>query len=115
MKVVYIASPYTIGDKLTNVKRQVRAFSALLNKGYAPIAPLLAHYIDVEYPQDYLTWLKLDFEFISRSDILVRLPGESSGADKEVEYAKKMEIPVIMCSNDDCIEVEEYKENNEPI
>lgn len=39
-------------------------------------------------------WLAIDFEFISRCDALVRLPGDSVGADAEVAEANRLQIPV---------------------
>ena len=95
MTLVYIASPYTIGSKSDNVYRQIRCASALIDLGYCPIAPLLSHYIDNLYPKNYETWMQLDFELISRCDILLRLSGQSAGADREVNYAEALKIPVV--------------------
>lgn len=39
-------------------------------------------------------WLKIDFEYIYRCDALLRLPGESVGADAEVAEAMRIGIPV---------------------
>lgn len=96
---VYIASPYTLGNKLENVKRQMECGNILIECGYAPFIPLLTHFQHSEYPQDYETWLKLDFEWIKSCDCLLRLDGESPGADKEVEYAKSLGIPVYYSIN----------------
>jgi hypothetical protein len=38
--------------------------------------------------------MELDNEWVLRCDALLRLPGESQGADAEVELAKKHGIPV---------------------
>ena len=38
---VYIASPYTIGDKLQNIERQMEAANTLINLGFAVYVPLL--------------------------------------------------------------------------
>jgi 4-hydroxy-3-methylbut-2-en-1-yl diphosphate synthase IspG/GcpE len=46
------------------------------------------------FPQGYDTWLTLDIEWLSVCDCLLRLPGESKGADIEVEYAREHMIPV---------------------
>lgn len=94
MVVVYIASPYTIGDKEFNVNVQIVTYHLLQTKGYAPIAPLLSHFVHKQYPMPYESWLKIDFELIRRSDAVLRLPGESSGADREVAFAKENGIPV---------------------
>jgi len=39
-------------------------------------------------------WLKVDFEFIRRCDAVLRLPGESVGAEAEIAEAKRLGIPV---------------------
>lgn len=39
-------------------------------------------------------WLTMDLELVKRSDAVLRLPGESSGADGEVAHAESLGIPV---------------------
>jgi len=91
---VYIASPYTIGDVAVNVATNLRMASDLISLGYCPFAPLLSHFQHMMFPQEYEIWLNLDFEWIKVCDCLLRLEGESNGADKEVEYAKSIKLPV---------------------
>lgn len=91
---IYIASPYTKGDVAVNVKAQIDAFAELMDAGFAPHAPLYSHFQHMVHPRPYDKWLELDFEWIPWCDCLVRLPGESSGADKEVEFATKLGMPV---------------------
>lgn len=45
-------------------------------------------------------WLKVDFEFIRRCDAVLRLPGESVGADAEIAEAKRLGIPVFVSVED---------------
>ena len=91
---VYIASPYSIGDKEKNVRRQMEAFVILQRKGFLPHAPLLYHFINKEYPLPESEWLELDFEILKHCDCLIRLPGESVYGDVEVERMKALEKPV---------------------
>ena len=91
---VYIASPYRIGDKLDNVRRQIDAAEELLKLGFAPHVPLLNHFWNEIYPHDDETWLNLDLEILPMFDCVLRLEGESYGADKEVQRANKLGIPV---------------------
>ena len=91
---VYIASPYTIGDQEDNVVRSLAVSHRLINLGYIPFAPLLYHYQHILFPQDYETWMKIDFAWLEACDYLIRLSGESSGADREVVFAKEKGIPV---------------------
>jgi hypothetical protein len=44
----------------------------------------------------YEDWLALDFSCISVCDALLRLDGDSKGADREVAYARSLGIPVYL-------------------
>lgn len=93
--LVYIASPYTKGDNFVNVQRQIEFGNNLLDKGYVPFSPLInsVHY-HAQKEREYDTWLEIDFNWILKCDALFRLDGESKGADMEVAFAKKNNIPV---------------------
>ena len=91
---VYLASPYTIGSEGENVRVSLIAANELINEGFAPFAPLLSHFQHMMFPQDYHIWMTLNLEWVSVCDCLLRLPGESSGADLEVEFAHNNSIPV---------------------
>jgi hypothetical protein len=95
MIMVYIASPYTKGDVAQNVKTQLDIADELMDLGYCPVVPLLTHFQHIHKPRPYVDWMKIDEEKIKRCDVLLRLPGESSGAEKEVALAELMEIPVV--------------------
>lgn len=94
MKRIYLASPYTTGDVAVNVKVQLDAYNELLELGYAPFAPCMAHFNHMAHPQSYETWMKIDLEWLSVCDALLRLPGLSPGADREIKYAEEHKIPV---------------------
>lgn len=91
---VYIASPYSIGGKEENVKRSFEAYNELLKLDFMPFAPLTSHYIDQLYPQSWEQWLFIDEYWLSKCDCVLRLPGESKGADREVKTAELLNIPV---------------------
>lgn len=91
---VYIASPYTIGDPQENVDRQRHYANILIDHGFAPFWPLSSHYLHELIERDYETWMELDIEWLLQCDCVLRLPGESSGADREVEIAIDNNIPV---------------------
>ena len=100
MMRVYIASPYSNGDTPEeNVKRQLACADELMNFGYSPYVPLLCHYQQLLYPRPYEDWLKHVMQWISHCDAMLRLPGFSLGADKEVELARKEGIPVYLSIN----------------
>lgn len=94
MKRIYIAGPYSKGDVAVNVKRAMDAANELIERGYAPYCPHLTHFLHINHAQPYEKWLELDNEFIPWCHAILRLPGESSGADKEVALALSLNIPV---------------------
>ena len=108
---VYIASPYTKGDHLENVNVQMDMYSELLDLGFLPFAPLYTHYIHVRHRKDYDTWMDVDYNWIEVCDVLLRLPGESGGADLEVAHAKKIGMPVFY-SVEELLKWYEEKNNN---
>jgi len=79
---IYIASPYTAGDKLQMVKLQIDAWHILQKLGYYAIAPLLQHYVNLEYEISHKEWLEHDFETISMCDVVIRIrPKDKNGAE----------------------------------
>ena len=91
---VYIASPYTKGDVAINVRKSFEVADILVSKGYLPYTPLSSHFWHMMFPYPYEFWLDFDLAWILRCDCVLRLSGESIGADKEVEFAKVHDIPV---------------------
>ncbi|MCK5017832.1 MAG: hypothetical protein KAS32_12285 [Candidatus Peribacteraceae bacterium] len=97
---VYIASPYTVGDAGTNVKKQLDCFSLLLDMGLIPFAPLTSHFLHIANPKTYRQWMDWDFEWVRSCDCLIRLPGQSSGGDEEMGVASDHCIPVFTSIHD---------------
>lgn len=95
MVMVYIASAYTIGDTAENVKVQLDAADELMTLGYCPVVPLLTHFQHIHHPRPYEDWMLIGMEKIRRCDAVLRIPGESAGADQEVELAISLGIPVV--------------------
>jgi hypothetical protein len=92
---VYIASPYTLGDVAVNVKRQITTADYLMDLGYAPFVPLYSHFQHMFHPRPYTDWIDIDLEWVKVCDYVLRLDGESSGADGEVALAVSLGIPVV--------------------
>ena len=101
---VYIASPYSNGNKTELVKFHLDAAYHLLKLGFNPFAPLYNHFIQVNHPdidKDF-DWLEVDKAWLADCDIAVRLyPKDSNGkdiyspgADEEVNFCKTLGIPV---------------------
>ena len=94
MKKIFIAGPYTKGDVAVNVNNHMRAHSLLMDAGFAPFNPLLFHFQHMAHPRPYEDWTKLDNEYLLVCDAVLRLSGESKGADAEVKLARKNGIPI---------------------
>lgn len=93
-KRIYVAGPYTKGDVVLNVRHAIVTADALLNLGFAPYVPHLSHFWHLVCPHDYEAWMTLDFEWVKACDAVLRLSGESSGADREEALAGELGIPV---------------------
>lgn len=91
---VYIAGPYTEGDVALNVRKAIVAGDAVYKAGHHPFIPHLTHFWHMVCPGPYEQWLAIDLEWLPTCQALVRLPGDSSGADKEEAVAEKLGIPV---------------------
>jgi Domain of unknown function (DUF4406) len=92
--IVYIAGPYSGGDTAMNVHDAIHAANTLADAGFAPFLPHLTHFWHLVTPRPYAFWLALDNRFLPCCDVILRLPGVSPGADKEVTLAVSLDIPV---------------------
>ncbi len=92
--LVYIASPYTLGDVAQNVRESVLVAEQVRAKGHLPFTPLLSHFWNLMSPHERAYWMDMDFEWVLRADCVLRLPGESEGADQEVRLAEQHGKPV---------------------
>jgi hypothetical protein len=85
--LVYVAGPYAHPDPVANTHAAIRVADELNAAGlctaFVPHVSMLWHY-----------WYELDFAYLARCDALLRIPGESAGADAEVAFAEERGIPV---------------------
>lgn len=117
MKRIYIACPITKGDLLHNIKQADEAAGRLIKAGFAVFNPVLGvyqggarialgddtfAYAKREGHQgiDHGQWVGMDLAWIDVSDAVLRLPGESVGADTETHHADKKRIPVFQSVED---------------
>lgn len=97
---VYVAGPYTQGDVARNVRNAFEAATDLADRGFAPFVPHSTHFWHMLFPQPYEFWIELDLRFLPACDAVLRLPGPSSGADKEIARAGELNIPVFASASD---------------
>lgn len=98
--LIYIASPYTLGDVAENVARAMRTWHELWQLGFAPICPLWSHFQQLLTPLKHADWLEYDLNIVAMCDAVLRLDGESVGADREVRFANEYGIPVVYSIED---------------
>jgi hypothetical protein len=116
---IYIAGPISRGDLARNIQRAEAAFFALLRAGFAPLCPHWSVYstgpvrglvptgqcglrerIYAEAKAQgggnctHADWLGADLPWVEVAHAVLRLPGESVGADAEVAHAERQGIPV---------------------
>jgi len=94
VKYIYVAGPYSHPDPITNTKRAIEAGDILRSLGFVPFIPHLTMLWHFLKPHDIDYWYEYDNEWIRKCDALLRLPGESLGADKEVELMKELGKPI---------------------
>jgi hypothetical protein len=114
---VYIAGPISKGDLGANIDQATQALRCLIRLGYAPMCPhltvyakpvvSLGRYCNYGLPEVWCKatiegapgithddWLDVDLSWVAVSDAILRLPGDSVGADIEVAEANRLGIPV---------------------
>jgi hypothetical protein len=98
---VYVAGPITKGDLQHNIEQARVAGRALMAAGFAPMVPHLTCFMGPDNVPEALPngtkaedWYGIDLPWVAVCDAVVRLPGESVGADKETELATRLGIPV---------------------
>lgn len=91
---VYVAGPYTKGDTILNIREAILAGEKLRARGFCPFIPHLTAFWHLIAPSPYEEWLDLDNQFLPCCDVLLRIPGESTGADSEVALARSLGIMV---------------------
>lgn len=102
MICVYLAGPITKPSPKANALAAILVADKLVSFGYCPFVPQLSVFWSEngrysgadDYGEGYETFMTMDFEWLSRCDCLLRLPGFSLGADREIELARSFGIPV---------------------
>lgn len=97
----YIAGPYSKPDPVVNTAKAIAFGNWLLDHGYRPFIPHLSMWQNMAQYRPWREWLDIDFDWIAKCDVLIRLPGESTGADQECELAAKLGIPAFAMHADD--------------
>lgn len=102
-KLIYISGPLTTsGFVEINIRNAILVAEELYKFGLQGYVPHLSFFWNMVVPgnKTYKYWLRYDFNIILRCDALLRIDGESYGANKEVEFATKHKIPVYFSIED---------------
>ena len=94
IQFVYIAGPMSKGPLLQHVRDAIDTATKLCAAGLYPFVPQLSILWQLMSEREYEDWLRYDFAWIGKCDAVLRLPGDSDGADREVAHAQSNNIPV---------------------
>ena len=97
--LIYVAGPIS-GDPWGCVRQAIDAFDLLRDVGAVPFLPQLSVLHAMIRETSYEDFMAYDFDVIRCADALVRLPGESPGADREVAFAHEIGTPVFEWETD---------------
>lgn len=90
-KFVFIAGPIrgtgNPAQKAQNIKQAMDTATELILAGHYPYCPHLSFFLNKNRRLPRAMWLTLSTAWIDRSDVVLRIPGFSEGADDEVSYA----------------------------
>lgn len=95
--VVYIAGPVGKPDegREARVIAGVETAARVISAGFSVISPhLFCRIPGADELLDWDGWMDVCLALVERCDAVVRIPGESPGADKEVVRARERSIPV---------------------
>lgn len=98
---VYIAGPMTNGSgrffNMAKINEAIKVYFTLIKLGFVPHCPQLTVFGEFMSPNDvsYEQWLELDRCYIDDTDVVLRIEGDSKGADRECEYARHYGKPII--------------------
>lgn len=95
LPLVYVAGPYTRPDPVLNTRDAVLTADQVLELGAVAVLPHLSLLHHAISPKPYEDWIRITMQMLSRCDVVLRIPGESPGADREVALARKLGLTVV--------------------
>lgn len=91
---ICIVGPIRSGDSPLNIRNAVLAADALLAMGHLPFVPHLCWFWKYLTARDEEDFIAYSMAWLEQCEAVLRLPGESSGADGEVARARELGLPV---------------------
>lgn len=94
--MLYLAGPYTRPDPVVNTNAVCRVATLLFETtNWVPFVPHITLMWHAITPRPIDFWYELDIHHMLRCDAIVRLPGDSSGADNELREAQLARMLVV--------------------
>ena len=94
--LVYLAGPMS-ADPLAAPLQAIHLWPTLRALGVLPFMPQLSVLHQMIDPQPYEEWMRYDLDLIAHHvDAVLRLPGDSPGADRECAHAHAHGVPVFV-------------------
>ena len=81
--------------KTANTNIAMGFATLVMRQGGIPFIPHLTHFWHLQHPRDWEEWLVYDSYWLAHCDCLVRIEGESRGADAECTLAQEMGLRII--------------------
>ena len=99
---VFIAGPMsTSGEPGPNLNAAAVAAAELLLAGFFPFVPHVTWILHAIRPDVAVnTWQRWDEYWLRSCDAVLRLPGESRGADEECKLAERIGTPIFVWSGE---------------
>ncbi len=89
-KSLYISGPISQGNMRENLDRGIDAGYEAWEAGWLPFIPHLGESLVNRHNMSYEAIMAYDLQWVERCDALLRISGESPGAEREVALAKRL-------------------------
>jgi len=112
LKYIYVAGPYEKPDPIENTRNAILMGNSLRKLGFCPFIPHLTLLWHLVSPMPVGFWYEFDNEWLEKCDAILRLYGQSYGADAEEDLAVSLGIPIFY-SIKDLVEENNARQNME--
>jgi len=99
-RLVYVSGPISAGPLEHNLRAALDVGDWVRELGHAALIPHLDILWQFVSPHSWEENLAHDEIILERCDALYRVPGDSPGADREMEFARRHDIPVFTSLRD---------------
>lgn len=94
--LLYMAAPYTRPEPVANTHAVCKVSMIVYEQTvWCPVVPHLSLLWHAVTPREEAHWYEYDLHLLRKCDAIVRLPGFSVGADKEIVVARERGIEIV--------------------